>query len=735
MIKQKRCLLYYTLILLLVMTTQTYSAVITFDWIRLLKEHPNPGPGWDPRVSVTGEVVYKTLGSELITDSTFSSAKGIHWDYQGTAWTFYGGSIGAQHTGSSTEHLHSVNNLTTLNKVYKIIYEVKNLSFGGVYAALGHIDGEIRTSNGVYLEYIIAPGTCKLEFHPDSAGFYGSIVNVSMKEVTYNKPYTDYLHWAKESDSDFSEIDFCYDMNIPSNIWDYVGYDNTVKASFAAWTNIPSAKIHFNFDSSLLLDPPWAVDDKNVVSFSFYGEIDGFDGPQEVIGKTLLSWDNATNELFDCDVVLNASELHSGGTYTWSLDTMDYSTKTIDIQSVLTHEIGHILGIAHPYSSGPPSGSEIDNDTCPTMFASLQPAFFANLKMRTLAQYDKNCASYLYPPTSDGNDTYDSAEPITPGNHIDLSITPNDKDWYAIFLQQYDTLKVVIDIPSGDLDMYICKDPAESGGTPVDDIDVVPNAQLRWKSDRYNYSTHYENVYCHTVNQEGDYYILVKGKGSTDQANYEMDLWVSQDGDGAETADNRTSPIPDGDGMDDTWEITNGLDPTDITDGDTDDDCDGLANVDEFVNDTNPADNDTDDDTMPDGWEVGNELDPLTDDSAQDPDNDGKTNLEEYKAGTNPKNPASVFKLGGFETDTELNKSIIKWNSEPTQFYEVLYTNDIAVSFQLMEEFLPGNEYELGVEASEYHDKGYPFPESPDPGTIRSAPMDNDSRYYKVKIK
>jgi len=41
---------------------------------------------------------------------------------------------------------------------------------------------------------------------------------------------------------------------------------------------------------------------------------------------------------------------------------------------------------------------------------------------------------------------------------------------------------------------------------------------------------------------------------------------------------------------------------------------------------------------MLDGWEVENNLDPLTDDADEDSDNDGLTNLEEYNYGTDPNN-------------------------------------------------------------------------------------------------
>ena len=85
-----------------------------------------------------------------------------------------------------------------------------------------------------------------------------------------------------------------------------------------------------------------------------------------------------------------------------------------------------------------------------------------------------------------------------------------------------------------------------------------------------------------------------------------------------------------------------------------DTDGDGLADIDElFVHLTDPTHNDTDGDGMPDGWEVNYNLNPISDlDANEDPDDDGWdfdrnlnitgwekfTNLEEYLNGTNPRN-------------------------------------------------------------------------------------------------
>jgi hypothetical protein len=96
----------------------------------------------------------------------------------------------------------------------------------------------------------------------------------------------------------------------------------------------------------------------------------------------------------------------------------------------------------------------------------------------------------------------------------------------------------------------------------------------------------------------------------------------------------------DKDGMIDQWEEAFG-----VTDPAADDDNDGVKNLQEFLAGTNPkladveqAKVDTDADGMPDAWEWRYGLNPYSDaDATQDPDGDKITNVNEYKAGTNPK--------------------------------------------------------------------------------------------------
>ncbi len=60
------------------------------------------------------------------------------------------------------------------------------------------------------------------------------------------------------------------------------------------------------------------------------------------------------------------------------------------------------------------------------------------------------------------------------------------------------------------------------------------------------------------------------------------------------------------------------------------------------MNGADPNSSDTDGDGLPDRWEVTNALDPATDDSGEDPDGDGYSNLQKYRGGSDPHDAASI---------------------------------------------------------------------------------------------
>jgi hypothetical protein len=92
----------------------------------------------------------------------------------------------------------------------------------------------------------------------------------------------------------------------------------------------------------------------------------------------------------------------------------------------------------------------------------------------------------------------------------------------------------------------------------------------------------------------------------------------------------------DSDSMPDNYEIEQGFNPRDSSDGQEDADGDSLSNAFEYSLGLNPWRVDSDYDKIPDSWEIEYGLNPLVSDAHEDPDEDGRTNLEEYLDGTDP---------------------------------------------------------------------------------------------------
>jgi hypothetical protein len=91
----------------------------------------------------------------------------------------------------------------------------------------------------------------------------------------------------------------------------------------------------------------------------------------------------------------------------------------------------------------------------------------------------------------------------------------------------------------------------------------------------------------------------------------------------------------DQDGLPDWWEIQYGLDPSNPDDGRIDSDRDGLTNLEEFRAGTNPLLADSNGDGITDSVAIQLGMNP----NSVDPDGDGLSNVQEASLGTNPLNP------------------------------------------------------------------------------------------------
>ncbi len=99
------------------------------------------------------------------------------------------------------------------------------------------------------------------------------------------------------------------------------------------------------------------------------------DMPFGTLAVTTVVYRRLSGELLDADIDLNAVE------HTWT-DTDDPARAETDVQNTLTHELGHLLGLAHA------------TDTDATMYAESAPG---DLDKRSLAQDDVDGLCFVYP--------------------------------------------------------------------------------------------------------------------------------------------------------------------------------------------------------------------------------------------------------------------------------------------------------------------------------------------------
>ena len=93
------------------------------------------------------------------------------------------------------------------------------------------------------------------------------------------------------------------------------------------------------------------------------------------LAKTTVTFDADTGEILDADIEVN----HANNHFTINDDVVDY-----DLESVLTHEIGHLIGIDHT------------PDFTATMYAGYEPG---TIEQRTLEEDDILAACEVYSPS------------------------------------------------------------------------------------------------------------------------------------------------------------------------------------------------------------------------------------------------------------------------------------------------------------------------------------------------
>ncbi len=180
----------------------------------------------------------------------------------------------------------------------------------------------------------------------------------------------------------------CVSYDLQRNGTRQIAYDTVsriVAAAFAKWTGTTCAtggtdasRVSINVrdlgpvDCNLV---QYNTDQPNQHAILFHDDIWPYEDANNTLGLTTVTFDPETGEIYDADMEINA---------TVPLSVGDPVPPTgYDFDSIVTHEAGHFLGMAH------------SGDDRATMFAHYSPG---TSTMRVLADDDVNGICTIYPP-------------------------------------------------------------------------------------------------------------------------------------------------------------------------------------------------------------------------------------------------------------------------------------------------------------------------------------------------
>ncbi len=191
-----------------------------------------------------------------------------------------------------------------------------------------------------------------------------------------------YLYWP--------DLPVPYEINttILPNVIEPVG---ALVASFQTWEDVASSAISFGYQGTTTEPMGGVLNGRNTVGWTAEAFVAGTEFP-DTIGVTMVVWFNdETLEIQEADIALHPNPLWFDPTAGYL--RIEWSTTgealKFDVQGVMTHEIGHFIGLGHSLD---PNATMIDG---PTFFSTR--TIGDEISFRVLKADDIAGTALLYP--------------------------------------------------------------------------------------------------------------------------------------------------------------------------------------------------------------------------------------------------------------------------------------------------------------------------------------------------
>ncbi len=173
-------------------------------------------------------------------------------------------------------------------------------------------------------------------------------------------------------------------MGVPSDDFATQGVAvSAIEDAIGSWEDIDTDSLSVAYDGEDWGETNDPNDGVNIIFWSNHSSVSNLNGATLITAPTSGA---EIGEFSDVDIVLNDGKR-------WTLNAARCGTDTVDVQSVVTHELGHALGLGHSTGKNTMTSSTGSTGWCDNYESDYEDP---NLDQRTVTANDQDGYEYIY---------------------------------------------------------------------------------------------------------------------------------------------------------------------------------------------------------------------------------------------------------------------------------------------------------------------------------------------------